>query len=70
MKFFKHYSKSLVMAFVAAAITSTFFINHAIAEENEELTVAFPDKWMIRVGAYIVDGSNTKFSVALSLIHI
>ena len=64
MKFFKHYSKSLVMAFVAAAITSTFFINHAIAAENEELTVAFPDKWMIRVGTYIVDGSNTKFSVS------
>jgi len=24
---------------------------------------AFPDKWMIRAGAYIVDGANTKVSV-------
>ena len=67
MKFFNHYSKSVVIAFVAAAITSTSFINNAIAEENEELTVAFPDKWMIRLGAYIVDGSNTQFSVNSAL---
>lgn len=64
MKFFNQYSKSVAMAFVAAAITSTTIINNAFAEENDELTVAFPDTWMIRLGAYIVDGSNTQFSVA------
>ena len=36
-------------------------INVAAAED--ELTVAFPDQWMVRVGAYIVDGSNTQFSI-------
>jgi len=42
---------------------STSLFNHAVAADDPELTVAFPDKWMIRVGAYIVDGSTTQFSV-------
>ena len=33
------------------------------AAEEETPVVAFPDKYMIRLGAYIVDGSDTQFSV-------
>jgi len=35
----------------------------AVADKNEEPTVAVPDRWMVRLGACIVDGSNTKVSV-------
>lgn len=34
-----------------------------VASEEEAAAVAFPDKYMIRLGAYIVDGSDTQFSV-------
>jgi hypothetical protein len=57
------YTKSVVMSLFAATIISTSLFNNAIAEDDPELTVAFPDKWMIRLGAYIVDGSNTTVSV-------
>jgi hypothetical protein len=60
MKFIKRYKKSVVIS-LCTAIASTSIINNAVADD--ELTVAFPDKWMIRLGAYIVDGSNTTVSV-------
>ena len=44
-----------------AAIASLLICNTVVADD--ELAVAFPDKWMIRVGAYIIDGSNTQVSV-------
>ena len=44
-----------------AAIASLVICNTVVADD--ELAVAFPDKWMIRVGAYIIDGSNTQVSV-------
>ena len=49
-----------VTVFVAG-IASLLICNTVSADD--ELAVAFPDKWMIRVGAYIVDGSNTQVSV-------
>jgi len=64
MKIISRYTRSVVMPFVAAVIAFTSIINNAIAEDTEELTVAFPDSWMIRLGAYVVDGSNTQFNVA------
>jgi len=33
------------------------------AAEDETATVAFPDKYMVRLGAYIIDGANTQFSI-------
>ena len=63
MRVVNRYKKSVVMSLFAATIISASLFNHAVAADDPELTVAFPDKWMIRVGAYIVDGSNTKFSV-------
>lgn len=67
MKIINRYTKSVVMPFIAAVIAFTSIINNAIAEDNEELAVAFPDSWMIRLGAYIVDGSNTQVSVNSAL---
>ena len=63
MSFIKRYTRSAAISFFVAVMASTSIIKNVIAEENEELTVAFPDKWMVRLGAYIVDGSNTQVSV-------
>ena len=59
----KRYTRSAVISFFIAVMASTSMIKNVIAEENEELTVAFPDKWKIRLGAYIIDGANTTVSV-------
>ena len=64
MRFIKRYTRSVAISFFVAVMASTSISKNVIAEENEELTVAFPDKWMLRLGAYIVDGSDTQFSVA------
>lgn len=59
----RRYTKSMVMSLFTAAIIPASLFNHAVAADDPELTFAFPDQWMIRLGAYIVDGSNTQFSV-------
>ena len=63
MKVINRYKKSVVMSLIATAIVSASIFNHAIADD-EAPVFAFPDKWMIRIGAYIVDGANTQFSVS------
>ncbi|MBT8130108.1 MAG: hypothetical protein KJP10_08950 [Gammaproteobacteria bacterium] len=63
MRFIKRYTRSAAISFLIAVMASTSMIKNVIAEENEELTVAFPDTWMIRLGAYIIDGANTTVSV-------
>ena len=35
--------------------------------EDEAPVFAFPDKWMVRLGAYIIDGANTTVSVNSAL---
>lgn len=61
MKVINRYTKSVIMS-LCAVIASTSIINNAIADD-EVPVFAFPDRWMVRLGAYIVDGSNTQFSV-------
>ncbi len=65
MKFIKRYTKSVVMSLFVVSIVSVTLSGNAIAED--EVTLAFPDKWMIRLGAYIVDGANTTVSVNSAL---
>jgi hypothetical protein len=60
MRFINRFSKPVVVSFFATSIISIFAINDAMAEEA---TVAFPDRYMVRVGAYVVDDAKTKFSV-------
>jgi len=66
MKVINRYKKSVVMSLIATAIAYTSVINNAIADD-EAPVFAFPDRWMVRLGAYIVDGSNTQFSVNSAL---
>ena len=46
---------------VLAAVASLPFNNNAIADD--EPTVAFPDKWMIRAGVYVIDNADTTVAV-------
>jgi hypothetical protein len=56
---------SVVVLSFMAAVTSMSVSSPAAADEQP--TVAFPDTWMIRLGAYVVDGSNTQVSVNSAL---
>ena len=67
MRFVSRYTKPVVMSLFVATVISTSVLNHAIAEDDPERVFAFPDKWMIRLGAYIVDGAKTQFSVTSDL---
>lgn len=47
-----------------AATIFSLCSHFALAADGDEAAVkAFPDKYMIRVGAYFVDSSNTQFSI-------
>lgn len=59
-------SKLLTKAFavpVVAGLVLTGLISGSVSAAEEEAAVAFPDKYMLRLGAYIVDGSDTQFSI-------
>ena len=56
--------KAATASIVAAIITLGMATGSAVAAEDEPATVAFPDKYMLRLGAYFVDGSDTQFSVS------
>jgi len=49
---------------LVAAITLYSLMSGNVTAAEDEAAVAFPDKFMFRVGAYIVDGSDTQFSVS------
>jgi hypothetical protein len=57
---FKRITYRVLMPLLAFA-ASLYASNGAAAED--EMTVAFPDRWMVRFGAYVVDGSNTQVSL-------
>ena len=65
MRFIKRCTKSVVIS-LCVAIATTSVINNAIADDEAQV-YAFPDSWMIRLGAYVVDGSNTQVSVNSAL---
>ena len=55
--------RALTMPIVAAIIIFSLMTGTAVAADDKAATVAFPDKYMIRLGAYIVDSTDTQFSV-------
>ena len=59
MILFKQLTGRLVILFSAVGLLTG--AGPAIADD--ETVVAFPDKWMLRVGAYIIDGANTQVSI-------
>jgi hypothetical protein len=57
---FRRITHSVLMSLLAFA--ASLQVNNGAAADDE-LTVAFPDRWMVRLGAFVVDGSNTQVSV-------
>jgi hypothetical protein len=53
---------------IASLLSTIFVCNTAIAEEEQSTNLAFPDTWMVRLGAYFVDGADTQFSVASNFL--
>lgn len=64
MIFNNRFMKAVAAPIITVVIASGILSGSAIAADGEEPGVAFPDKYMLRLGAYIVDGSNTSFSVS------
>ena len=59
MRLFNGYNRLIsAMAMIGLCVAS-----EAVFAVEEASTKAFPDKYMIRAGAYIVDGSRTQFSL-------
>jgi len=56
-------TKAVAMPVVAGVFATGMMVSSAVAAEDEA-AVAFPDKWMLRLGAYIIDGSDTQFAVS------
>ncbi len=67
MMFKKYFIKAVAAPIVATIITSGMMTGSVSATEEEAAAVAFPDSWMIRLGTYIVDDSDTQFSVSSPL---
>ena len=55
--------KAFAGSVVAVFIASVMATGNVNAAEDDTLAVAFPDKYMVRIGSYIVDGADTQFSV-------
>lgn len=63
---FKRLTKVVAAPIVAGIIVTGMLSGSVRAAEDKSAAVAFPDKYMLRLGAYIVDGSDTQFSVSKS----
>jgi hypothetical protein len=48
---------------LVATITLYSLMSGNVTAAEDEAAFAFPDKYMFRVGAYIIDGADTQFSV-------
>ena len=64
---FKRLARDAVIPVVAGILATGMMAGSVNSAEEETPAVAFPDKYMIRLGAYIVDGSDTQFSVSSPL---
>ena len=70
MMIYSGFIKAATAPIVAAIITLGMATGSAVAAEDEAPGVAFPDKYMVRLGAYFVDGSDTQFSVSSNNIGL
>jgi hypothetical protein len=60
---FRRLNRVVLMPVAAGIIITGMLSGNVTAAEDEMAGVAFPDKYMLRLGTYIVDGSSTQFSV-------
>ena len=66
----KYLIKAVAAPIITIVIASGILSGSAIAAEEEAAAVAFPDTWMIRLGTYIVDGSDTQFGVSSDVLGL
>lgn len=64
MMFNNDFMKAVVAQVVTGILTTVMMAGSVSAAEDEAAVYAFPDKYMLRLGAYIVDGADTQFSVS------
>ena len=61
---FMRLTKAVVAQVVTGILATVMMAGSVSAAEDEAAVYAFPDKFMIRLGAYFVDDSSTQFSVS------
>ena len=59
--FIRHIKSAASVLLVCAAVSVSVYHNDAAADED--VVVAYPDKWMVRPSAYIISRSNTQVSL-------
>ena len=60
----KQLSRAFAVPVFTGLVLTGVVSGNVSAADDEAVVYAFPDKFMFRAGAYIVDGSNTQFSVS------
>lgn len=66
MNTYNCYTRKIVL-FFTSVIMLALVTSNVFAQESKELAVAFPDKWMLRAGAYVVQDADTQVSINSSL---
>ena len=56
------HTRSVMISYLMTTVAIMSISGQAIGDD-EAPVYAFPDQWMIRLGAYVVDSANTQFSV-------
>jgi hypothetical protein len=59
---YKRFLNRVSVPVVAGVLAAGVMVGNVSAAEGE--TVAFPDKYMVRLGAYIIDAADTQFSIS------
>ncbi|MBT8120640.1 MAG: DUF481 domain-containing protein [Gammaproteobacteria bacterium] len=60
----KQLSRVVAVPVITGLVLTGLISGNVSAADDEAAVYAFPDKFMFRAGAYIVDGSDTQFSVS------
>jgi hypothetical protein len=60
----KQLRRTVAMSVVTGLVLTGLVSGNVSAADDEAAVYAFPDKFMFKAGAYIVDGSDTQFSVS------
>lgn len=64
---FMRLTNAVATSVVAGILATGMMTGSAVAAEDEAAVYAFPDKYMLRFGSYIVDGSDTQFALTGNL---
>ena len=63
MTFIKRSNRAAAVSCLAAILVATAGVNNARADDIEETRYVGSDKWMLRLGAYFIDGADTTVAI-------